>query len=138
MPTPADFEEFPVVPVAAPTRVCPLCAETIPAADPKCKYCGGTPSAPRPAAAPSPAAASRAVVDNGGLAPLLVSLAGYMFCACLLCPVGWAMGASYEADCRRRGVEPSGAGKAGKIIGLIGTIFLVLGVGLFFLSAVFG
>jgi hypothetical protein len=139
VPSAADFEEFPVVPAAAPTRLCPVCAETIPVADPTCKFCGGAPAA-RPPARPAPAAAPAAArpTDNGGMAALIVSLIGYMFCACLLCPVGWIIGANYEADCRRRGVEPSGAGKAGKIIGLVGTIFLGLGACWFILSLVLG
>jgi len=133
VPTPADFEEFPVVPTAAPTRLCPLCAETIPVADPKCKFCGGATAAPRPPVRPLPTPPS----DSGGIGSLVVSLLGYMFCG-LLCPIGWLLGSNYEADCRRRGVEPSGAGKAGKIIGIIGTIFLILGFLFFVLMLVAG
>src|SRR6185503_7938635 len=47
LPGPGDFEEFPTTPVVttpavAPTRLCPFCAETIPVADPKCKFCNST------------------------------------------------------------------------------------------------
>jgi len=136
---PGGFEEFPSVQVAAePTRLCPLCAETISAADPKCRFCGGSTSAApapppvRPAPPPAPAQ-----VGDGGVASLIVSLVGYMFCG-LLCPIGWLLASNYEAACRRQGVEPAGAGKAGKIIGIIGTIFLLLAVGFFVLSAVVG
>jgi hypothetical protein len=74
-------------------------------------------------------------VGDGGVASLIVSLLGYMFCG-LLCPIGWLLASNYEAACRRQGVEPGGAGKAGKIIGIIGTIFLLLGIGFFTLCLV--
>jgi hypothetical protein len=108
---------------AAPTRICPFCSETIPANEPGCRFCGG----PRPAP-PRPAPARRA--GEGGVAAFVVSLLGYMFCG-LLCPIGWYLGASHEAECRERGLEPSGIGKAGKIIGILGTIFLFLGLVLY-------
>jgi hypothetical protein len=116
---------------AAPTRLCPHCAETIPAQDPACRYCEG----PRPAAPPRPAPAPSA--GDGGVGALVVSLMGYMFCG-LLCPIGWYLGSSHEADCRRRGVEPSGAGKAGKIIGIVGTVFLLLSAVVFVLCMLGG
>jgi hypothetical protein len=115
---------------AVPTRLCPLCAETIPANEAGCRYCGGAPPAP-----PRPAPAASA--GDGGIAALIVSLMGYMFCG-LLCPIGWYLGASHEAECRRRGVEPSGSGKAGKIIGIIGTVFLLLAFGAYALCLVVG
>ena len=49
-----------------------------------------------------------------------------MFCGGLLGPIAWAMASSYESDCRAKGIPVSGAGKAGKVIGIIGTIFLAL------------
>jgi hypothetical protein len=124
---------IPDVPVAAPaaTRLCPLCAETIPADDPTCRFCSG----PRPVVPPRPAPAASS--GDGGVAALVVSLLGYMFCG-LLCPIGWYLGSKHEADCRRRGVEPSGTGKAGKIIGIVGTIFLILGFGGFVLCLAVG
>jgi len=118
---------LPDAPVASgPTRLCPLCAETIAADDPGCRFCGG----PRPAVPPRPAPAPNGI--DAGLASLLISLAGYMFCG-LLCPLGWYLGSRYEAECRRRGVAVSGTGKAGKIIGIIGTVFLLLGAVFFVL-----
>jgi hypothetical protein len=124
-PFPGPKPSEPVAAAAAPTRLCPLCAETIPANDPGCKYCGG----PRPAPVAS--------AGDGGLPALLVSLAGYMFCG-LLCPIGWYLGSRHEAECRRRGVEVSGTAKAGKVIGIIGTIFLLLSVVFFVLCAAVG
>ena len=122
---------IPDVPIAVATRLCPLCAETIPADDPNCRYCSG----PRPPAAPRPAPAVSA--GDGGVASLVVSLMGYMFCG-LLCPIGWYLGSKHEGDCRRLGIEPSGSGKAGKIIGIIGTVFLILGLGGFVLCLAVG
>jgi hypothetical protein len=60
-----------------------------------------------------------------------------MFCG-LLCPIGWYLGSRHEAECRLRGVEASSAGKAGKIIGIVGTIFLLLSVVFFALCAAGG
>jgi hypothetical protein len=142
LPGPADFEEFPRTPVSSPTRLCPYCAETIPSADPTCKFCGSktsaAPTAPPAAAPTAPSLPERAKkVGDGGIAALVVSLVGYMSCG-LLCPVGWYLGSKYEAECRRQGVAPEAAGKAGKIIGIIGSIFLILGALWVVLSLVLG
>jgi hypothetical protein len=48
-----------------------------------------------------------------------------MFFCWLPAPIAWVMGSMYEADCRARGVAPSGAGRAGKILGIIGTLCLL-------------
>jgi len=121
----------PSVPTAAPTRLCAVCAETIPVADATCRYCGGNPDgvAPRPAAQP-PASTS-----DGGMPSLIIALVGYCFCG-LLCPVAWIMAANHEAECRAKGVQISGTAKAGKVIGIIGTIFLGINVIFFVLWAV--
>ncbi len=140
LPGPGDFEEFPTAPAAAPTRLCPFCSETIPVADPNCKFCGSAISAPppaRPAPPPSAVPARPQKVGDGGVASLIVSLVGYMFCG-LLCPIGWYLGSKYEAECRRQGVEPESTGKAGKIIGIIGSVFLILGAIWVALSVVAG
>lgn len=135
----------PVVPeikiIHEPTRLCPTCAETISQSDPVCRFCGAgdkAPAAPpRPASRPGSVPARPADTGDGGMGALILGLVGYMFCG-LLCPIAWMLGASYERDCRARGVEPSGAGRAGKIIGIIGTVFLalnVLGLGLWVLAS---
>jgi hypothetical protein len=121
----------PSVPTAAPTRLCAVCAETIAVADPTCRYCGGNPDgvAPvRPAAPPPPS-------SDGGLPSLVVALVGYFFCG-LLCPVAWAMAANHEKACRAKGLEISSTTKAGKIIGIIGTIFLAFNMVFFVLWVV--
>ena len=51
----------------------------------------------------------------------------------ILHPIAWAMGASHVASCRSRGIEPSGAATAARMLGMIGSIFLGLGAILFLL-----
>ena len=114
------------------TRLCPWCAETISLADVKCAFCAGDPN-PRPA--PTPVATPASSTDPGGLAELVLGIVGFMFCQ-LLSPIAWSMGSSYESKCRANGIEPSGAGRAGKILGIVGTVFLILGIGFFALSLV--
>jgi hypothetical protein len=109
-------------PPAATSRLCPWCAETISLADMKCTFCGGDPD-PRPVAAPVATPVLR--TDPGGVTELVLGIAGFMFCQ-LLSPIAWSMGSSYEAKCRENGLEPSGAGRAGKILGIVGSIFLIL------------
>lgn len=123
-------------PQVVATRLCPFCAETIPAADAACRFCGSDPNALRPVRVPSaaPAETSRAP-DDGGIQILVLALVGFMFCQ-LLCPIAWIMGASYESDCRRRGVEPSSNGHAGKIVGIIGTCLAGVSLGFLILAVI--
>ncbi|HLY12364.1 MAG TPA: DUF4190 domain-containing protein [Planctomycetota bacterium] len=124
-------------PAPSPTRPCPWCAETIPAAIAVCPICKGDANA-RPAARPAvlaPPAPAGPPSDTGGVAALVVGILGFMFCQ-VLAPVAWAMGSSYEKDCRARGVLPSGAGTAGRILGIVGTVFLFLILGFFVLGTV--
>lgn len=135
LPVPADPAAEPA-PLPAPppapdeppqTRPCPFCGEAIQAAARKCRFCGelldGSSHAPfrEPAAAPA--------IDGGGVGILVLAILGWVVpCfGVLLAPLAWAMGQSYERDCRRRGVEPSGAGKAGRILGIVGTVFVGIG-----------
>ena len=112
-------------PGPVPTRLCPWCAETIPAAASTCPVCKGDASA-KPTRAPSLIPpAPQSLQDNGGMAPLVVGILGFMFCQ-LISPVAWALGSRYEKDCEARGMIPSGAGKAGKILGIVGSCFLIL------------
>jgi uncharacterized membrane protein YjgN (DUF898 family) len=62
-----------------------------------------------------------------GTAPLVVGILSLVCCG-LLGPVAWIMGSSYEAKCRSMNMQPDGAGTAGKIIGMIVTALMVLGV----------
>ncbi|MFK7929329.1 MAG: DUF4190 domain-containing protein [Myxococcota bacterium] len=44
----------------------------------------------------------------------------------ILGPVAWYMGTAYKAECMALEIEPQGLGKAGYILGIIGTVFLAL------------
>jgi len=130
-PFPGDKPSVPTS-AAEPTRLCNLCAETIVVSSVRCPYCGSDPNGPRTAPAAAPA---RATSSDDGTPVLIVSLLGLMICQ-LLCPIAWAMGSSYESRCRARGETPSSHGHAGKIVGIVGTAMLGLGVLWFALSLV--
>ncbi len=119
----------PAAPAAPATRLCPWCAETIPAAATACPMCKGDPRA-RPGARPGAVAAvvpAGPPSDTGGMSPLILGILGFVFCP-LFAPAAWVIGSGYEKDCRARGFEPSGAGRVGKILGIIGSVFLILGL----------
>jgi hypothetical protein len=123
--------------VAAPTKTCPWCAETIAAAAAVCPLCKGDANA-RPTATPPirvTATPVASTTDGGGMAPLIVGILGFIVCQ-LFAPVAWAMGSSYEKDCRTRGVAPSGAGRAGKILGIVGTVLLFIVLAFFVLGTI--
>lgn len=124
--TPAAPPPAPPPPVGpVPTRLCPWCAETIPVSASTCPVCKGDATA-KPTRAPSVIPpASQSLTDNGGLAPLVVGILGIVLCQ-LISPVAWALGSRYVKDCEERGVIPSSAGKAGKILGIVGSCFLML------------
>ena len=72
----------------------------------------------------------------------LIALVGGFACCgvpIILGPFAWMSGNNYEKECARMGVEPRSEGKAGKILGIIATVLLILGVvsllGLFLLGA---
>lgn len=131
------IEILPTPTAAEPTRLCPWCAETILVSATQCPHCKSSmaqpagrpapllPSPGAPAAQPGPD--GRLPSDTGGFAPLIVGIIGLFLCQ-LLSPVAWAMGSTYEKNCRARGVAPSTAGTGGKILGICGTvlIFIVL------------
>ncbi len=116
----------------ADLRACPYCAEMIRKQAVKCRFCGqslvlakagGRPTRVRTGARPSRVART----DTGGTGILVMGILGWAVCG-IFNPIAWAMGASHEARCRAAGIEPSGAAKAGKILGMIGTILLIVGV----------
>jgi hypothetical protein len=122
---------------AGPTRLCALCAETIPVADVRCRYCGNDPTGAAPPRVPSAVPTAPTTSSDEGTPVLMVALVGLMFCQ-FLSPIAWAMGSAYEAKCRARGETPSSSGHAGKIVGIVGTVMLGLGCVWFALSLVAG
>jgi hypothetical protein len=119
---------------AAAWKPCPHCAGRIQPAAIKCRHCGRMLDE-RPGDVATPPGVPKP--DENGVSALVVGLIGWMFCG-LLSPIAWSMGSAYEASCRSRGLEPSGAGKAGKILGIVGTMFLLVTIGCFILAIVAG
>ncbi|HEX7899157.1 MAG TPA: hypothetical protein VF950_15435 [Planctomycetota bacterium] len=112
---------------APPTaKACPHCAGQIQPAAIKCRHCGRMVQDEPIRVVATPVAAGP-TTDAGGVGTLMVGLLSWIFLCWLPSPIAWIMGAVYESDCRARGVEPSGAGKVGKVLGIIGTLLLLLG-----------
>ena len=62
----------------------------------------------------------------------VLGLLGILVCG----PLGifaWVQGNDYMNACRRLGVEPDGLAVAGRILGMIATILMILGVCMFLL-----
>lgn len=102
-------------------RACPYCAEKIRKQAVKCRYCGQSLVLGRAGANAVQHRARPVRTDTGGTGILIVAILGWVICG--IChPIAWAMGSSHESACRAQGIEPSGAAKAGKILGMVGTI----------------
>lgn len=71
--------------------------------------------------------------NDGGRPPegastiFILGLLGLLFCA-VLGIFAWTQGNDYMAQCERAGVQPDGLAVAGRIMGMIATIFLIIGV----------
>jgi uncharacterized membrane protein YjgN (DUF898 family) len=99
-----------------------------------------TPPPPSPPPSPPPASSSQAITA------LVLGILGIVCCG-LLAPIAWYMG-NQELQAIRQGRAPAtgeGLAKAGQILGIIGTVLLVLTViwiffmgGMAFLSAMTG
>jgi hypothetical protein len=63
--------------------------------------------------------------NQQGTTVFVIGLLSLVMCQ-LLGPVAFMMGNSYVAECRAAGVEPDGMGTAGRIMGIIASVFLVL------------
>ncbi|CAN5645860.1 hypothetical protein BH23PLA1_BH23PLA1_33920 [soil metagenome] len=74
---------------------------------------------------------------EGGTTVFVLGLLGILLCA-ILAPIAWIQGNSYMERARAMGVQPDGLAVAGRIMGMIGTGLLVLGVLLAVLMGVFG
>jgi hypothetical protein len=65
--------------------------------------------------------------SDGGTQVLIWGVLGLALCA-FCAPVAWVKGNSYVQTCTAMGVRPSTPGTVGRILGIIGTLFLILGV----------
>ena len=64
---------------------------------------------------------------EGAAAVLVVGIVSLVVCAPLGI-VAWIMGNSYVGKCRALGVEPEGIGVVGKILGIVATALMAIGI----------
>ena len=110
------------------TRACPYCSETIQSSAVKCRWCGEFVNAAARArrSLARPRRHGRyAAADSGGGGILVLGILGWVLCG-FLGIIAWVQGNAHERGCRARGVTPSGAAVAGKILGMIATFLLIV------------
>ncbi|MDG2408903.1 MAG: hypothetical protein P8M53_07850 [Pirellulales bacterium] len=72
-----------------------------------------------------------AVKPEGGSTIFVLGLLGLLLCQ-VLGIIAWVQGNTYMQKCRNMGVEPEGIAVAGRILGIISSIFFIIGlVGIF-------
>ncbi len=64
---------------------------------------------------------------EGGVAVFVLGLLGLLVCQ-ILGIIAWVLGNSYIAKCRQMGTEPEPLAVAGRILGIISTILMILAV----------
>lgn len=64
---------------------------------------------------------------EGGSTIFVLGLLGLLLCQ-ILGIIAWVQGNTYMAKCRNMGVEPDGLAVAGRILGIISTILLIISV----------
>ena len=62
---------------------------------------------------------------EGGSTIFVLGLLGLLLCQ-ILGIIAWVQGNTYMAKCRNMGVEPEGIAVAGRILGMISTITLII------------
>lgn len=109
---------------------CPACASQISECADACPHCGEPNDDVKPVQRP-PRLKRRVfrrhmIQRPGGATGIFVlGLLGLLLCG-ILGVFAWAMGSDYERRCRQMGVSPDGLAVAGKVMGLIATLFLVV------------
>ncbi|TVQ90590.1 MAG: hypothetical protein EA397_12220 [Deltaproteobacteria bacterium] len=76
-------------------------------------------------------------LESRGVVIFAVGLVSVLACQ-LLGPVAFIMGQAYVRDCQAWGVEPSGLGQAGRILGIVSTVLLVLALVIYGLACCAG
>lgn len=72
--------------------------------------------------------------SDRGTIIFVLGLLGILMCQ-ICAPIAFFMGQGYKRDCLAEGMRPSGLGEAGRIMGLVGSILMVLSfilLGLYF------
>jgi len=64
---------------------------------------------------------------EGGVAVFVLGLLGLLVCQ-ILGIIAWILGNSYIAKCQQMGTEPESLAVAGRILGIISTILMILSV----------
>jgi hypothetical protein len=87
------------------------------------------PSSPIPVAAPIPASGIPAKASSRAVTALVLGILGLTCCG-IMAPIAWILGSKELKDIIAGLASPEGKGyaTAGKILGIIGTIFLILGI----------
>jgi hypothetical protein len=108
--------------------------------------CGQMVNVPQPGAAappPPPPQAGYAPQPGYGQTPpsgttaLVLGLLGLLLCS-ILAPFAWASGARARREAQAMGLPPDGSATAGWVMGIIGTILLILGVVILFVMLAAG
>ncbi len=77
-------------------------------------------------------------LPEGAGTVLVLGILGFVACG-VCAPFAWVKGNDYLRKCHRAGVRPEGSGTAGRILGIIGSVYLLIAViwGVLTVSALF-